>query len=103
MILGKDSTFNGVIFDGVFNNCKIKGADFTGSVNAVINPRCVYCRNLTNVNLTDAIVVDNFEGLTLTTNMIMCQKENLIDEDANSVYVESEKEYAIRMIKSLFK
>ena len=97
-----NTVLDNVTFDGIFDNCKIKGANFTGSLNAVINPRRVYCRNLTNVNLTDAIVVDNFEGLLLTTNMIMCQDENLIDEDDNNVYEETEKEYAIRMIKSLF-
>jgi len=97
-----NTVLDSVTFDGFFNNCKIKGANFTGSINAVINPRSVYCRNLTNVNLTDAIVVDNFEGLLLTTNMVMCQDENLIDEDDNNVYEETEKEYAIRMIKSLF-
>jgi len=97
------TTLDSVTFDGIFNNCKIKGANFTGSVNAVINPQTIYCKNLTNVNLTDAIVVDDFKGLLLTTNMIMCQEENLIDKDENYIEEESEKEYVIRMIKSLFK
>lgn len=106
MVYDKNLTntiLHSVTFDGEFNNCKIKGANFTGSVNAVINPQTIYCKNLTNVNLTDAIVVDDFKGLLLTTNMIMCQEENLIDEDENYIEEESEKEYVIRMIKSLFK
>lgn len=97
-----DTILDSVTFNGTFYNCKIKGANFTGSKNAVINPKSVYNKNLTNTNLTDAIVVDNFNGLLLTTNMVMCQEENLIDNDEDYIEEESEKEYAIRMIKSLF-
>lgn len=98
-----NSIFHSVTFDGFFDNCKIKNSNFTGSINAIINPRSIYCRNLINVNLTDAIVVDNFKGLFLTDNMVMCQKENLIDDNYNNMYEDTKKEYVIRMIKSLFK
>lgn len=50
-----------------------------------------------NVTFTDAIVVDNFNGV-IKNNAIMPSEDNLIDEECLV-----EKESSIQKIKSLFK
>lgn len=90
------TNFCDVVFDGPFDNTKIKGSNFTGSVNAVINPQTIQ-KNLSYTNLTDAIVVDNFNDVFLF-NTTMTQDANLIDDDNMN-----EKEECIKKMKSLFK
>lgn len=71
--------------------------DFTGNKGAIINPQTIYKKDARDVNFTDVIVVDNFNGV-IKNNAIMPSEDNLIDDECLV-----EKESSIRKIKSLFK
>lgn len=81
--------FNGIIFTREFDYCKISNCDFTGSKNAVINPRNIYKKlngnTFNGVYFTDTLDYISIVGCDFTGSIgAVINPQKVINKDLSS-------------------